>query len=249
WETPGESQRGLQDHNKNRNFNIFWTNQPFFFISNGIFYGKHKPFSQIVLTSAFTQHHILYSLHEQLGHRGIDETCWNYTIWLSLSLSLTFLLMLNGGFWMIFFTAIQILTQSIIFFDEDARTTGWVLKCDLSEIGSFLFAFEGKCWAWVGFLMVASGLQSQQEVKTQGKWSEPKLKIGLAQGSRVTILRTSSGVGVLEARMKGLARWCANTRKISEETLNLAFWGGTLGSISLVMMDIKVSELSYNMLG
>ena len=46
----------------------------FFFMSNGVLHRMNKPFSQVVVTSPKVQHYILQSLHEQLGHRGIEET-------------------------------------------------------------------------------------------------------------------------------------------------------------------------------
>ena len=59
---------------KDQEFKHFLDKSAFFFISKGVLYRKHKPFSQIVITSSRTQQHILQSLHEQLGHRGIEET-------------------------------------------------------------------------------------------------------------------------------------------------------------------------------
>ena len=46
----------------------------FFFLSNGVLHRKNSPFSQIVITNPSAQKYVLQSLHEQLGHRGVEET-------------------------------------------------------------------------------------------------------------------------------------------------------------------------------
>ena len=45
-----------------------------FFMSQGQLKRRNKPFPQVVITSPDVQKSILNSLHEELGHRGMDET-------------------------------------------------------------------------------------------------------------------------------------------------------------------------------